>query len=301
MEVTKFSQMIEFAKSKKKKRIIVAYGHDEQSIEAIKSAIDLGIIEATIVGDEEQVEANCKKLGIDSSIFEVIDEKDEMTAGVKSTQLINEGKGDVIMKGLIATDKYMKCILNKEKGLVVPRAILTHISVFELPSYHKLLITSDVAIIPKPDLAQKTAICNYLINAAQCLGIKKPKVAAICLSEKVNTKLPQTCDAALLSQMSNRGQIKGGIVDGPMALDLAIDKESCEIKKFSSPVGGDADCLLWANIEAGNVFYKTMTKIVRCELGAIVAGAKVPAILSSRGDSASVKLNSIVLSALLAK
>ncbi len=300
MSVKKLDELIELAKTKEKKRLVVAYGQDAHSIEAASESIDNGIIEATLVGDKIVIKKICDDLGIDINKFTIVHEPVEIEAGMRSVELINEGKGDLIMKGLISSDKYMRCILNKEKGITQKGAVLSHISVFEISTYHKLLITSDVAVIPAPDIKQKIAITNYLIKTAHRLNIKKPKIALVCLSEATNPKIQQTVDAAIISKMADRGQIKGALVDGPMGFDLAIDQESVDIKKFKSDVAGDADCLQWANIEAGNVFYKAATKFMKAELAAIVVGARVPAILSSRGDSAKTKLYSITLAALMA-
>jgi phosphate butyryltransferase len=206
------------------------------------------------------------------------------------------------MKGLCSTDKYMRAVLNKENGLMpAGKPVLSHVSVFEVPTYHKLLITSDVAVIPAPDFKQKTAIVNYVINTAHTLGIECPKVAMIAATEQMLTGMPACVDAALIATMNRRGQIKGAIVDGPLAMDVAIDKESAQIKKLDSEVAGDADCLVWPAIEPGNVFYKTATKFAGAELAAMVVGAKVPCILSSRGDSVQTKTYSIALAALSAK
>ncbi len=300
MAVTKLNQLIELANSKEKKKLVVAYGQDSHSLGAVSRAVDYGFIDAIIVADKEVVEKVCKEEGIDISKFEIVHEPNEIKAGRKAVSLINDGKGNMIMKGLISSDNYMRAILNKDDGLLPPRAILSHISVFEVPTYHKLLITSDVAVIPQPDIKQKIAITNYLIKTAHNLDIENPKVALVCLSEKTNPKIPQTVDAAIISKMADRNQIKGAVVDGPMGFDLAVDKEAADIKKFDSPVAGDADCILWSNIEAGNVFYKTATKLCKSELAAIVVGAKCPAILSSRGDSEQTKLYSIALAALSA-
>lgn len=204
------------------------------------------------------------------------------------------------MKGLLGTDQYMRAILNKEIGLMRPKSILSHVTVMETPNYHKLLVVGDVAIIPAPELKEKLAIANYLIKTAQSLGIEKPKLAVLAASEQVSDRMQASIDGALMSKMADRGQIKGAFVDGPLSLDLAIDKESAEIKKVGGEVAGDADCILFPNIESGNVFYKANTKLANGEQGAIVAGAKVPAVLSSRGDSVKTKLYSIALAALQA-
>jgi phosphate butyryltransferase len=301
MSITKLDQMVDLVKSKPKKRLVAAYAVDSHTIEAIYHAIEQDIVEATLVGDETMIKEVCQKQGFNSSKFNIEHEVDEMKAGAKAVQLINEGKGDVLMKGLLSTDKYMRAILNKEHGLMPgPKAVLSHATVIETPTYSKLIICGDVAVIPSPDLNQKVAITNYLIKIAQALEISKPKLALLAATEQMLSGMPACVDAALIAKMADRGQIKGAFVDGPFGLDVAIDKESAEIKKLSSPVAGDADCLVFANIESGNVFYKTCTKLAGGELAAMVCGAKVPCILTSRGDSAKSKNYSIALAALMA-
>ena len=201
------------------------------------------------------------------------------------------------MKGLLSTDKYMRAILNKEKGLMPGKKndMLTHIAVFQVPAYHKLLVCSDVAIIPEPDFKQKQSMLNYIISTAKSLEIAKPKVAVIAATEQVSVGMRACAEGAWLGMMSQRGQLKGAIVDGPLSLDCSIDKESAQTKKLTSEVAGDADGLLFPNIESGNVFYKCCTKFGGAELACMVVGAKVPCILTSRGDSAKTKLYSIAL------
>ncbi len=218
---------------------------------------------------------------------------------MKGVELVSSGKADIMMKGLLSTDKFMRAILNKEYGLLPPKGVLSHVTVVENQNYHKLLIIGDVAIIPYPDLSQKIVMTGYLIRTAQALGIALPKVALIAATEQVLAAIPACTEAAVISKMAERGQIPGALVDGPMALDVAIDKESAEIKKIASPVAGDADCLLFPNIDAGNVFYKMSARMCRSEQAAIVVGARVPVVLSSRGDSMQTKLYSIALAALL--
>jgi len=302
MSITKLEQLIEVVKSKPKKRLVAAYANDEHTIEAVYHAVEAGIVEATLVGDETTIKEVCKQHNFDVSKFKIVQEADEQKAGNLAVSLINKGEGDILMKGLLSTDKYMRAILNKEIGLMPgPKAILSHVTVLEVPTYHKLLICSDVAIIPAPDLNQKIAIANFLIQTAKVLQIEKPKVAVIAATEQMLAGMPACVDGAIISKMADRGQIKGGYVDGPISLDTALDKESAEIKKLSSPVAGDADCLLFPNIESGNVMYKSATKLSNSELAAMVVGAKVPCILTSRGDSAKSKMYSIALAALAAK
>ncbi|MPN26758.1 Phosphate acetyltransferase [bioreactor metagenome] len=205
------------------------------------------------------------------------------------------------MKGLCSTDKYMRAILNKEKGLLPPKAVLSHVTVLSNPNYHKLLVIGDIAVIPAPDLTQKIAITNYVVKTAKAIGIAKPKVAIICATEQMLPHMPACVDAAIISKMADRGQITGCVVDGPLALDVALSKEAAAVKKLVSPVAGDSDCLVFPNLESANVFYKTNTQLCPgAQQAAIVAGAKAPCVLSSRSDSIDTKLNSIALAALTA-
>jgi phosphate butyryltransferase len=292
--------MFEVLKDRKKKRLVVAFANDHHTIGAVNEAVKLGLVDGLLVGDKEIIKQVCREEKIDTSQFIIDHEPNETKAAFRAVELINKGEGDLLMKGLVSTDKYMRAILNKELGLMDPGAILTHVTVMEVPNYHKLLVVGDVAIIPEPEIKEKIAILNYLIQTAHALGIERPKVAAVAATEQVMPKMQATVDAAILSKMAERGQVKGAVVDGPLALDVAIDRESAEIKKIKGEVAGDADCILFPNIESGNVFYKFNTKLAGGEQGAIVAGARVPAILSSRGDSVKTKLYSIAMGALMA-
>jgi phosphate butyryltransferase len=297
--VRRLEQMFDVLKNSSKKRLVAAYANDSHTIGAVNEAVQLGIVDGVLVGDEAVIRDVCAKDGIDIGRFQIVHEPDGQTAAKKAVDVINAGEGDVLMKGLVGTDQYMRAILNKETGLMPPNAVLSHVTVMENKNYHKLMIVSDVAIIPEPDLKQKIAMLNYLVETARRLGIETPKVALIAATEKVNPKMQSCVDAAILTQMAARGQIKNAIVDGPMAVDLAVDMESVQIKKFKSDVAGDADCLLFHNLEAGNAFYKANTKLAGTDVGAMVAGARKPAVLSSRGDSVKTKLYSIALAAMV--
>ncbi|MBZ5640381.1 MAG: phosphate butyryltransferase [Acidobacteriia bacterium] len=300
MPITRLDQMIDALKSRPRKRLIAAYANDPHTVGAVGRAVELGIVDATLVGDEAAIRAACVREGIDPGRFAIVHEPDEMKATARSVAMINAGEGQILMKGLVSTDKYMRAILDKERGLMDPGAILSHVSVIESPNYHKLIVCGDVAVIPEPELKEKIAIAQYLIRTAKALGIERPKLAVVAASEQVLPKVKACLDAAILAKMAERGQIKGALVDGPLGLDAAIDRESAEIKGIGGEVAGDADCLLFPNLDAGNVFYKTNTKLARAELGAMVAGARAPAILSSRGDTVKTKTYSIALGALTA-
>ena len=302
MSITKLDQIIELVKTRPQKRLVAAYANDAHTIEAVHNAVKMGIVKATLVGDQATIAEVCKNNNIDINDFTIIQEADENKAAAKACDLINNGEGDILMKGLLSTDKYMRAILNKERGLMPgPKAVLSHVTVIQTPRYHKLIVCGDVAIIPAPDLKQKVAITNYLISTAKALQIETPKVAVLAATEQVLPAMEACVDACLISKMAERGQIKGALIDGPLGLDLAFDQECVQIKKVKSEVAGDADCLVFPNIETGNVFYKSNTKLAGAELGAMVVGAKVPCVLSSRGDSTNTKLYSIALAAAVAK
>ena len=300
--ITSFEQIFTQLRSKNRKRLVAAWGVDDHTITAARLAVDKGIVKAILVGDADMINEECKAEGINPSMFTIVDNKDELQSIAQAVDMINAGEADILMKGLCSTDKYMRAILHKERGLLPPKAVLSHVSVLENPNYHKLIILGDMAVIPAPDFKQKVAIANYLVQTAHALGIEKPKVAAIAATEQMLEGMPACVEGAMLAKMADRGQIKGCYLDGPLALDVAISKEAVEIKKLESNVAGDADCLLFPNIESANVFYKVNSQLsVGVKQAAIVAGAKAPCVLSSRADSIYTKLNSIALAALTAK
>ena len=282
-----------------RKRMVVAWGVDGHTIAAASKAIDAGLVDVILVGDESMIHAACRVEGVGVNKFTIEHNPSEMSSLAVAVSMIREGKGDFLMKGLCSTDKFLRAILNKETGLLPPKGVLTHCTTLEIPAYHKLLFVGDVAVIPAPDFKQKQVIMQCLVNTAKAVGVDKPKVAVIAATEQVLTSQPATIEAAMLAKMADRGQIKGCIVDGPLALDVAIDKESVEIKGLVSPVAGDADCLLFPNIESGNVFYKANSKLVSgVKQAGMLVGAKVPCVLSSRADSIDTKLNSIAIAAM---
>lgn len=298
--LTSFSQIFEELRNRgSRKRMIAAWGVDGHTIAAASKAIDLGLADVTLVGDENMIAEACKVENVDMGKFSIVHNPVELQAVAQAVQMIREGQGDFLMKGLCSTDKFLRAILNKETGLLPPKGTLTHCTTLEIPSYHKLLFVGDVAVIPAPDLKQKQVIMECLVKTAKAIGVEKPKVALIAATEQVLASQPATIDAALLAKMADRGQIKGCIADGPLALDVAIDQESVDIKGLVSPVAGDADCLLFPNIESGNVFYKANSKLVQgVKQSGILVGAKVPCVLSSRADSIDTKLNSIAVAAM---
>lgn len=300
MRINTLDELLLAVKDRPRKRLVVAWANDAHTLEAVNAAVEAGLVEAILVGDDALIGKVCQDLGLPKERFRVVHAATDSEAATKAVAMVRSGEADLLMKGLLSTDKYMRAILNKEQGLLDPGAILSHVTVMEHPGHAKLIIAGDVAVIPEPEFKEKLAILNYLVKTARALGVETPKVAVLAASEQVLPKMSSSSDAAMLSKMADRGQIKGALVDGPLALDGALDAESAQIKGLGGPVAGDADCLLFPNIEAGNVFYKAGTKLGGAEIAAVVAGARVPCVLSSRGDSAKTKLSSIALAALLA-
>lgn len=298
--LTTFEQIYAELRSRgSRKRMVAAWGVDGHTVAAAGKAIGLGLADVTLVGDENLIAQACKDEGMDMTAFTIVHNENEQDSIKEAVRMVREGEGDFLMKGLCSTDKFLRAILNKETGLLPPKGTLTHCTTLEIPSYHKLLFVGDVAVIPAPDLKQKQIIMECLVKTAQAVGIAKPKVAILAATEQVLPSQPASIEAAILSKMVDRGQIKGCIADGPLALDVAIDQESVAIKGLVSPVAGDADCLLFPNIESGNVFYKANSKLVAgVRQSGILVGAKAPCVLSSRADSIDTKLNSIAMAAM---
>ena len=294
-----FRELLDAAKKQPTKRLVVVNGVDVNTLEALDEAVKLGFVKPILTGNQKCIEEKLSSLHINPLKYEIIHEETSKGATETSVKMVHDGDADLIMKGMVSTDKFMKVLLKKEYGLLPSGATLSHISVMHNSNYHKLLIFTDAAVIPYPDLKQKILMTQYLINTAQGLGIQDPRVAVIAPTEQIIISIQSCMDGATIAKMSEHGQIEGGIVDGPMALDVAINSEAAELKGFKSPVAGNADCLLFPTIDAANVFYKTNSKLCKAEMAGIIAGAKVPAVVSSRGDSEKTKLNSIALASLL--
>lgn len=297
-EVIEFNSIFNTLKDKPIRRLVVANGIDTHSIEAAYKAQQMGWVTVVLTGNRESIGQECRACGIPIDVFELVEASTEEDAIFKAVELARTGKAGLIMKGLISSDKFMKALLNKDTGLLTSGSLLTHVTLINTPNYPKPLLVGDVAIIPLPTFEQKIVITRYLIDIAHKIGVVKPGVAFIAATEQIIPRMPATTDARKLKELWEQGYFPGSVCDGPMGLDLAIDAGSAAIKKFDSPLAGNADCLLFPNIESGNVFYKTNTKLCGAQTAAIVVGTKVPTILSSRGDRMETKLNSIALAAL---
>ena len=280
-----------------RKRIAVAAAQEHSALEAALDARAAGIAEPILVGDLEAIRAMAAELGADLTGLRLIEEKDYAKAAAVAVALVRSGEADVLMKGVLDTSILLKAALNKENGLNAGR-LTSHVAVMESPQYHKLFIVTDAAINIAPDLQGKLDIIANAVRVSRALGVDRPKVALLAAVEKVNDKMPCTVDAAVITMMNRRGQIKDCLVDGPLALDNAISAESARIKKIVSDVAGDADVLVAPDIEAGNLLYKALLDLGGAKGAGIVAGAAKPIVLTSRADSRETKLASIALAVL---
>lgn len=295
-----FEKILDTAAAQGMKTVVVAVAQDEPVLEAIRDAKKNGIANAILVGDKEKIIFIAKNIGMNAEDFEIIDEKDVSKASLTAVQIVSSGKADMLMKGLVETATFLRAVLNKDVGLRTGK-LMSHVAVFEIPGYDRLIFLTDVAFNMYPELKEKVSIINNSVAVARACGVDLPKVAVICAVEVVNPSMPATLDAAILSKMNERGQIAGCVVDGPLALDIAISDEAAKHKKIEGQVAGKADILLFANIEAGNTMYKSLTYTTHAKNGAILVGTSAPVILTSRADTPETKLNSIALAALVAE
>lgn len=295
-----FAEILNKVKNNSRKTIAVAAAQDEPVLEAIRDAKNLGLINAVLVGDKNKIIEIAKSIDLNVNDLEIIHEPDNNKAALKAVELVSTGKAQMVMKGLLDTATILRAVLNKEIGLRTGR-LMSHVAVFEIPGYDRLIFITDAALNMYPDLKAKIDILNNAVTVAKAVGVDIPKVAPICAVEVVNPDMPATIDASILSKMNERGQIKGCIVDGPLAVDNALSEEAAKHKKIVSKVAGKADILLLPNIEAGNVMYKTLTYTTSCKSGGIIVGAAAPVVLTSRADSPESKLNAIALAALVSE
>ena len=295
-----FDGLLEKVKACSTKKLAVAVAQDDAVLEAVKAAKDRNIADAILVGDEDKIKAIAAELNMDLSDFEIIDVKDTTEAALTAVKLVHDGKADMYMKGLIDTKGFLKSVLDKEVGLRTGKP-LSHVALFEIEGYEKMFFLTDVAFIPYPTLEDKVGIIGNTVEVAHACGIANPKVAPLAAVEVVNPKMPATVEAAELTKMNEEGKITGCIVDGPLSMDLAIDPEAARHKGATGrKIVGDADILLFPDIHAGNITYKTLVHTANVKNGCILTGTKAPVILTSRSDTFETKVNSIALAAVVA-
>lgn len=283
------------------KKIAVAVAQDDAVLEAVIEAKRRGIADAILVGDADKINEIAKEMNADISAFRIIDVKDTTEAALTAVKLVHDGEADMYMKGLIDTKGFLKSVLDKEVGLRTGKP-LSHVAMFEIEGYDRMMYLTDVAFIPYPTLEDKVGIINNTVEIAHACGIECPKVAPLAAVEVVNPKMPATVEAAELTKMNEEGKITGCIVDGPMSMDLAMDPEAAKHKGATNrKIVGDADIFLFPDIHAGNITYKTLVHTANVKNGCILTGTKAPVILTSRSDTFETKVNSLALAAVVAE
>lgn len=297
MVIKNFDELIKKVQSfEGKKKVAVAAAHDEHALEAVFHAVENNIIEPVLIGDKGKIKAIAAKLGKAVSDDSIIEAADDNEAAAKAVELARNGQVDFIMKGKLQTADLLRAVVDKEKGLRTGK-VMSHVSIQEVPTYHKLIITTDGGMMMYPDLEQKKKIIENAVGVLHSLGYENPKVGVLAAVETVNPKMPESVDGGKLKEMNQNGEITGCIVEGPISYDLAMNKESAEIKGYSSPVAGDPDILIVPNITAGNILGKCLVYSAGAKMAGFIVGAKVPIVLTSRGSSSEEKYLSLVISA----
>ncbi|TVQ12553.1 MAG: bifunctional enoyl-CoA hydratase/phosphate acetyltransferase [Bacteroidetes bacterium] len=292
----KLSDLHEMARQHKKKKLVLAAAHDQNALGAVVNASENNIVDVVLVGNVAQIKEICQKNGYNISGFELIDEPDNDKAAELSVKMVSEKKADIVMKGHLSTSSLLKAVLNKEWGLRSGE-LLSHLALFEVDSYHKILGLTDAAMNIAPDLKGKVSIIKNAVNYMRKLGLEKPKVAVLSAVETINPDMKSSMEAAALSRMADRGQLSNCIVDGPLAFDNAVSEKSAKLKNIQSTVAGDADLVVCDDLDAANALYKSFIYFAKAKCAAVIVGATAPIVLTSRADSDETKLNSIALAA----
>ncbi len=294
--IQKLSELVDMSKAKRKRKIAVAAAGDYDVLEALKNAEKEDLVEPIFVGCKPTIEKIAKEINYDIKGHEIIHVEEKFEASLEASQLIRDGHADILMKGLVSTGVLLKAVLNKEHGLR-KGDIISHVAIFETPFYHKLLGITDAAMNVAPTFPEKIAIINNAVEVFHLLGEPNPKVAVVGAVETVNQRMESTMHAATLSMMNKRKQITGCMIDGPLALDNAISKKAAEIKHIQSDVAGDVDIIVAPDINGANFLYKSLNFLGGATAAAVIMGAKVPIVLTSRADSEKIKFYSIALAA----
>lgn len=295
-----FDELLQAAQRGAAARVAVAMAGDLEALEAIKEAADLGLARGILIGDPKEIGKSAGLVGLDLSDQELVAETDPENAARLAVQAVRSGQANVLMKGQLQTADLLRAVLDRERGLRTGRP-LSHVAVMELQGERRLILITDGGVNIAPDVARKAQIIDNAVVVARRLGLDTPRVAVLAAVEVINPEMPATIDAAMLAKMADRRQIRNAIVDGPLALDVAISRVAAEQKRLQSPVGGRADILVAPNIEAGNILAKSLQYFAGATMAGVVVGAMVPIVVLSRADQAESKLLSIALAKLLAE
>jgi len=299
MAIKTFEELMQAAKEKGPLTVAIASAHEQEILLAARDAEELGIADCVLVGDRQAINDIARESDIDVKRMMILDEPNPKKAAHRVMELVSLGHAQIAMKGKIETADFLRAALDKQYG-IRGGGLLSHVGVFEIPGFDRLIFVSDAGVVVAPDMEQKVELVRNAIFVAQALGVEMPRVAILAATEMVHPKIPTTMDAANLAKMADRGQIRGGLVDGPLALDNAISVESATLKGIKSEVAGRADILITPDIEAGNLLAKAITYFAHGRMAGIVVGGRAPLVVASRSDPHETKLVSMALGVLLA-
>lgn len=296
--ITRLQELVELAQGNPPTRVAVAAAAHKLVLQSVQRAVMQGLIIPLLVGREEDIREQAKAIGWELQAGQIVPTQTNSESADVAVDLVREGEAQVLMKGYLHTDEMLHAVLRHGSGLRTDR-LLSHVFVMEVPTYHKLLLITDAAININPDIPQKAAITQNAVDLARMLGVERPKVAALSSVETINANIPSTVHAACLSKMAERGQIKGAVVDGPLAFDNAISAEAARDKGIVSPVSGDLDVLVVPDLDAGNILSKNLEYLASAKMAGIVMGASAPVVLTSRSDPPRARVYSLALASLL--
>jgi len=300
MTIRNFAQLLEASLQRAPKRVVIVGGGQRQTMHAVRLALGMGLAHCIMIDSPVRLRSIAEEEGLELTGVEIVDEPDMIQAAHRAVEMIHSEEADLVMNGRALPVELMKAALDRDKGLRIGK-LISDVSIFEIPDFDRLIFISDVAIVVSPNLAQKVAIVQNAIDTAIELGVQEPKVAILAATEMVNPEMPANMDAANLSKMSERGQIRGGLVDGPLALDNAISLKAAEMKGIDSQVAGRADILITPDVESGNILAKALSYFANGHMAGVVVGAKCPIVMPSRSDPPEQKMLSLALGVYLTK
>lgn len=299
MVYKKFEELLALVDTKAdKKTVALVRAEDDHALEAVAEVVKKGLIDAVLVGNREAIKKTAEKIGFSVTDDQIVDAEDPESAAAEGVKLIREGRADFLMKGKLETSQMLRPVVNKQTGLN-KGGVMSHVSLTEVPAYHKMVLTTDGGMLPYPTLEQKKHIIENAVYVMNRLGYEEPKVCVLAASETPNPKMPESMEAAALKEMNQKGEIENCIVEGPISFDLAMVKEKAEIKGYESPCAGDADILIVPNIHAGNILGKCLIEMANSKMAGLIVGAQCPIVLTSRGASSEEKFNSLMLACIV--
>ena len=299
MVYKKFEELLALVDTKAdKKTVALVRAEDDHALEAVAEVVKKGLIDAVLVSNREAIKKTAEKIGFSVTDDQIVDAEDPESAAAEGVKLIREGRADFLMKGKLETSQMLRPVVNKQTGLN-KGGVMSHVSLTEVPAYHKMVLTTDGGMLPYPTLEQKKHIIENAVYVMNRLGYEEPKVCVLAASETPNPKMPESMEAAALKEMNQKGEIENCIVEGPISFDLAMVKEKAEIKGYESPCAGDADILIVPNIHAGNILGKCLIEMANSKMAGLIVGAQCPIVLTSRGASSEEKFNSLMLACIV--